>query len=149
MRSAREDQLISLTTQHSVLRAELVLEDQCLLFCHISHAASASHNGIGVLGGVVRRLTGEHRGPPDRLLVPRDHTDTQTPTNTRTHSHTLALTHTANCVFICLVTADLFECFFISPPPPIEWVNMLYSTLTYQTTYTIMCNRLLLSQRII
>lgn len=103
MRSAQEDQLISFSTQHSVLRVELVLEDQRLLFCCISHAASVSHNGIGEVGAVVERLIGEHRGPPDRLLVPRN-----------------AHTHTADCVFICLLTADLFESFFISRPPAIE-----------------------------
>lgn len=68
--TAEEDQLISFSTQHSVLGVELVLEDQRLLFCCISHGASLSHNGVGELGGVVGPLTGKHRGPPDHLLVP-------------------------------------------------------------------------------
>ena len=62
-----------------------------------------------------------------------------------THSHTLSHTHTHSlgCVFIYPLTADLFECFFISPPPAIEWVNMLSSMLTYETRFTVLCKRLL------
>lgn len=47
----------------------------------------------------------EHREPPDHLLVPRAHTHTQP------HEHTLL-----SVFFICLLTADLFECSFKSPP---------------------------------
>lgn len=64
--ATQQDQLVSFNTQ---LKVEHVLEDQRLLFCCISQAASLWHNSFGEAGRVVRHFIGEHRGPPDHLLV--------------------------------------------------------------------------------
>lgn len=69
-----------------------------------------------------------------RLETTEDHLTTYwCPGNTHTHTQTVSLSDSG---FVWMFL-------YLSSPSAIESVNMLYSALTYESTWTIMCNRLL------
>lgn len=121
MRSAQEDQLISFSMQHRALRVEpsrLLLNRSCSFF------DTQWHWG-GWWGGdaFACRTTWPPMGDQD--------------------TQTLSLSHTLVIVSLSVYWQQIVWKFLSLPPPTIEWVNMLYSALTYKTAYAMMCNRLL------
>lgn len=59
------------------------------------------------------------------------------------YTDSLSHTHTLVIVSLSVYWQQIVWKFLSLPPPTIEWVNMLYSALTYKTAYAMMCNRLL------